>query len=362
MSGLSRWNPLAGVARSWGHFVRRSRSTQVRTLGVVGAVLVGAVVWVASAPSSSSSATASAGTAPVSTGPPGQLAVGGEHGQHLDPGGQRPRHQRGVPGGVPQLAGRAGGIRQRRRVRGADQGHPAVREADQRRRGDQRPQDQSDHHHLRPDQRVGDAGPVQDLDRGVPGRLRGVGRSGGLDRGRPAVHHPGGPHPVHRPMDHGHQLDQSGLPLPVVDRSRPGGHPPGGGQLGPQRRPHRRQRSRWGSSPGTGPRTRPPSTVPPPRPAPGRRHPGGGDHRRRPHRHRHHRHPGTPGHPAAPQRRGHLGHPAHPLQRLLPGAPGRDRPEVLPQAPPQRLRVEHPRRRSGSCRSPTPMPSTGRRG
>ena len=27
-----RWNPLRGLARSWGHFVRRPRATQVRTL------------------------------------------------------------------------------------------------------------------------------------------------------------------------------------------------------------------------------------------------------------------------------------------------------------------------------------------
>ena len=80
----------------------------------------------------------------------------------------------------------------------------------------------------------------------------------------------------------------------------------------------------------------------PARPATGRRHPDREDHRRRPQRHRHHRHPGPPGHPAAPQRRRHLGHPPHPLQRVLPGAPGRDRPAVLPQAAPQRLRVEHP--------------------
>jgi ABC-type branched-subunit amino acid transport system substrate-binding protein len=68
MSGLSRWNPLAGVARSWGHFLRRSRSTQIRTVVLVGAVLVGTVAWVATAPSSTSTGAASAGTAPTSTG------------------------------------------------------------------------------------------------------------------------------------------------------------------------------------------------------------------------------------------------------------------------------------------------------
>ena len=33
-------------------------------------------------------------------------------------------------------------------------------------------------------------------------------------------------------VDHGHQLDQRGLALPVVDRSRPGDRPPGGGRTG----------------------------------------------------------------------------------------------------------------------------------
>jgi hypothetical protein len=62
MSGLSRWNPLAGVARSWGHFVRRPRATRIRTILLVGAVIAGTVVWVATSPASSS-LTASSSTA-----------------------------------------------------------------------------------------------------------------------------------------------------------------------------------------------------------------------------------------------------------------------------------------------------------
>ena len=42
------------------------------------------------------------------------------------------------------------------------------------------------------------------------------------------------------------------------------------------------------------------------------------------------------------RRRRDLGHPAHAVQRVLPGAPGRNGATVLPPAPPQRLRVEHP--------------------
>ena len=66
--------------------------------------------------------------------------------------------------------------------------------------------------------------------------------------------------PLHRRVVHGHQLDQGGLALPVVDRSRPGDHPAGRGELGTERPPDRRHRSRSGSSPAAGPRTRSPST------------------------------------------------------------------------------------------------------
>jgi hypothetical protein len=61
MSGLSRWNPVAGLARSWGHFVRRPRSTQIRTLAIVGAVLIGTAAWVVTAPPSSSTGAAPTG-------------------------------------------------------------------------------------------------------------------------------------------------------------------------------------------------------------------------------------------------------------------------------------------------------------
>jgi hypothetical protein len=65
MNGVKRWNPLGGLARSWGHFVRRPRATQVRTVVVVGAVLVGTIAWVAAAPSSASSSTATTASQPV---------------------------------------------------------------------------------------------------------------------------------------------------------------------------------------------------------------------------------------------------------------------------------------------------------
>ncbi len=64
VSGWARWSPFSALARSWGHFVRRPRSTQVRTVVAVGAVLVGTVAWVLSAPSSASS-TSTATTTPT---------------------------------------------------------------------------------------------------------------------------------------------------------------------------------------------------------------------------------------------------------------------------------------------------------
>ena len=62
MSAVSRWNPLKGLARSWGHFVRRPRATQIRTLVLVGAVLAATVAWVAAAPSSASTGSSSSST------------------------------------------------------------------------------------------------------------------------------------------------------------------------------------------------------------------------------------------------------------------------------------------------------------
>ena len=59
MDGSHRWNPLRAAARSWGHFARRPRSTQIRTVVMVGAVRSGTCVWVATAPSSAPTAGAS---------------------------------------------------------------------------------------------------------------------------------------------------------------------------------------------------------------------------------------------------------------------------------------------------------------
>ena len=66
MTRRRNWNPLAAPARSWGHFVRRSRATRIRTVVLVVVVLGALVAWVAAAPSSSSSdasASTSQGTA-----------------------------------------------------------------------------------------------------------------------------------------------------------------------------------------------------------------------------------------------------------------------------------------------------------
>ncbi|MHB8431476.1 MAG: ABC transporter substrate-binding protein [Acidimicrobiales bacterium] len=67
MSGWARWNPLSALARSWGHFVRRSPATRLRTAAIVVAVVVGLVAYVAIAPSSTS-VSAQAATGGLSTG------------------------------------------------------------------------------------------------------------------------------------------------------------------------------------------------------------------------------------------------------------------------------------------------------
>ncbi len=72
MSGGSRWNPFAALSRSWGHFVRRPRRTQLRTIVLIGAVVAGVAVWLATSPSSTSSgsaATASPTTTHAASGP-----------------------------------------------------------------------------------------------------------------------------------------------------------------------------------------------------------------------------------------------------------------------------------------------------
>ena len=77
MRGTSRWNPLTALVRSWGHFARRPRATQIRTLAMVGAVLVGAGLWVASAPSSSQPAVATTGSSPGGPVPVSQASTSG---------------------------------------------------------------------------------------------------------------------------------------------------------------------------------------------------------------------------------------------------------------------------------------------
>ena len=61
---------------------------------------------------------------------------------------------------------------------------------------------------------------VQAVDRGQPAGLRRHRRHRDLDGEQPALHHPAGAHPHDRRLDHGHQLDPVGLPLPLVDRGR----------------------------------------------------------------------------------------------------------------------------------------------
>ena len=193
-SAVSRWNPLRGLARSWGHFVRRPRGTQIRTLVLVGVVLAATVAWVAAAPSSASTSPLLLADAELHGQRHGWRHPG-EPSQHVDARGDQKEHQRGVPGGVAEFAGRPGGIRRGCRVRRADQGHPALRQSHQPLGGINGRKINRHHHQLRSRQRDGHAGPVQDLDGGLTGRLRRARRPRCMDGRQPVVHRPGGSHP-----------------------------------------------------------------------------------------------------------------------------------------------------------------------
>ena len=364
MRGRTRWNPLGGLARSWGHFVRRPRSTQIRTVLLVAAVIAGTTVWVASSPSGSSPSSASVpGLGPSTGGARRLLAQPGELGQYLDPGRDRPQHQRRLPGRGPRLAGRQGRIRRGHRVQRADQGHRAVRQADQRRRRDQRSQDRPASSPLRPHQRDPRCGRCA--------------RTGPRGHRRPS------------PCSTGSGTWTGDNQLCITQE----GHTPVLSQwttvtnwtqegspylwwTGPDDAAILQATVNWGLSAGllgsgikvgviAGDRASDQVALnqyllPDLRRAGD--HAGRQDDRRRPLRHRLHRRPGPPGDPAAAQcRRRHLGDPAHALQRLLPGAGGRDTAAVLPQAPAVGLRGVASNRRSGSSRSPTRRPSTARR-
>ena len=111
------------------------------------------------------------------------------------------------------------------RVQRAGQGDQPVRQADQRRRWNQRSDDHARDRQLRSHRRGRDAGPVQAVDRGERRRLRRARRGGHLVGRQSAVHHPGGAHAPHQSVDHCDQLDGGGLAVPVVDGPRRCEHP-----------------------------------------------------------------------------------------------------------------------------------------
>ena len=124
MSGLNRWNPMGRLIRSRDLTVRRPRPMGIRTL-VVGAVIVGTAACGASASSTSSSttaastATATAGPSPVSSASTSSRGV--------------TAHSINVVFPVVSLNSLAGkeGFAEDAEYRGADQGHRALRQADQ---------------------------------------------------------------------------------------------------------------------------------------------------------------------------------------------------------------------------------------
>ena len=205
MSGTSRWNPLGGLARSWGHFVRRPRSTQIRTLAVVGAVLIGTTVWVVTAPPGSTT-----------------QAAGGQSAQGAVPVSQASTSTRGV---TPDSINVAFPIVSLSSLAGRE-GFAADLEFGEQSKAIQLYVKE-----------INDSG-------GINGRMinpiittfdplnqsaiRALCKT--WTEGSPAAF----------AVVDGHQLDDLGLALPLVDRSRPGGHPQGGGGLGAERRAARR--------------------------------------------------------------------------------------------------------------------------
>ena len=330
----SRRTPLAIGRRSMRRFGHRSRPTQLRTLAAVMAVICGA-----------------RGLSGCRTGvdarhrrswcrleqQPGRQF---ESSEHLDPRHRRQQDQRRLSGGVAQLASWQGGLRHGLRVRRADQSHQVLRRPGQS-EGDPRQEDKPHHRLLRPDERGEHAGPVQGLDGGKSGCLRGDRWCRHLDRHRPAVHHPGGTYPAHQCVEHGDQLAAEGGPLPVVDRCRRCRHPASRRQLGAERGLARV----WpqGGDRGRRPVERPdrPQPVPAARPPAGRGDPGGRDAGRRPVRDGRDRRPGPARGPEVQVRRHHRRDPAHSLQRHVPIPECRDVGQLLPEAPALRLRGEH---------------------
>ena len=205
-------------------------------------------------------------------------------------------------------------------------------------------------------------GPCARLDRGQSRRLRRPRRGGDVDGRQPALHHPGGPHALHQPVDDGDQLDPGRVALPVVDRTRRRRHPAGQWSTGGRSRGTIGGDVKVGVIAGdrASDQTALNQYLLPDLTRAGVT-PVVKTHRRRALGHRRHRQRGPAGGPAAAVRRRHLGDPAHPLQRLLPGAPGRDAAAVLPQAPAVGLRVLDrigPRADPGALRA---RPSTARR-
>ena len=206
MGRVSRWNPLRGLTRSWGHFTRRPRPTQIRTVVAIGAVLIGTAVWIASAPSSASPTAAPTATQPVQ-------GAGGS----AVPVSQASTSSRGVSAksinvvfpvvSLTSLAGKEGfasDVEYGEQTKAIqlfvkqvnDQGgingrtiNPIITTFD--------PTNESDMRAL-----------CKTWTEGSPAAFAVVDGLGHLDRGQSTVHYPGGTHPLHRPVDHGDQLDQ----------------------------------------------------------------------------------------------------------------------------------------------------------
>ena len=146
----------------------------------------------------------------------------GQRGQHERTRRQREDDQRRVPRRRDQQRSGSFRVLDGQGVQRADGSHQPLRQPDQQLRRHQRAQDQPDDRQLRSGEQRQHAVALPAMDTGEPTRVRRRRRHRDLGRGQPALRHRAGPDPADQRVEHHHQLDADGLPLPVVDRTRPG--------------------------------------------------------------------------------------------------------------------------------------------
>ena len=221
-------------SRSWGHFVRRPRRTQVRTVVLIGAVVAGVAVWLATSPSSTSSgstATATPTTTHAASGPvPVSAAststrgidgnsinvvfpvvslnsLAGQEGFAADP--EYGEQTKAIQFYVKQIND-SGGINGRHI-------NPIITTFD-------------------PTNETAMRALCKTWTEGSPAAFAVLDGIGDWTGDNELCITQEGQTPFIGAVDHRDQLDRRGLALPLVDRAGPVGDPPGGRRLGAQRR------------------------------------------------------------------------------------------------------------------------------